>query len=266
MLETVNTPAIAFLFGLVTSLHCVGMCGPIACSLSTLKGGETQQMTSAVCYHGGRLLSYSLIGATFGAIGMKPLQWFFNSPAVLLPWALVIMFFLIALGLEKKIPRPAFFNRFVARARFKAAKTSVTRGSLAMGLFTPLLPCGPLYMLFGFSLLTGSAIRGAEFALAFGLGTVPLLWLAQHAFHKIQAQVKAATMPLIRRGLALVTAILMSMRLADTLPWNQAQAENTPSSQLENTLPPAENDQSNGENSAAEKAEEVKQALPSCCH
>jgi sulfite exporter TauE/SafE len=58
----------------------------------------------------------------------------------------------------------------------------------ALGFATPLLPCGPLYFILAAALLAGSALRGAEFMLAFGLGTVPLLWLAQSQFHRLQAR------------------------------------------------------------------------------
>jgi uncharacterized protein len=95
----------------------------------------------------------------------------------------------MAFGLDKKVPRPAILNRFTARARFKACKLSAYGGASAMGLLTPFLPCGPLYLVFGAALLAGSAAKGAEFTLAFGLGTVPLLlWLAQHQFHRIRAK------------------------------------------------------------------------------
>ncbi len=87
-----------------------------------------------------------------------------------------------------------------------------------MGLLTPFLPCGPLYLVFGAALLAGSAAKGAEFTLAFGLGTVPLLWLAQHQFHRIRAKLTPLTMGRVRRGLALVTAVVLAVRLQGTIP------------------------------------------------
>ena len=105
-----------------------------------------------------------------------------------------------------------------------------------MGLLTPLLPCGPLYLLFGAALLTGSAAKGAEFTLAFGLGTVPLLWLVQHQFHRMRARLTPRMMGVTRRSLALLTAALLAWRLQDTVP-----------------LPHTEK-------------QEIEPALPSCCH
>ena len=232
----ITTTTGALWAGLITSLHRAGMCGPIACGVGTMAKTEAERMTAATLYHAGRLLAYSVIGAICGSVGKQPLQWFFDSPAVLLPWALVLALTLSAFGLDKKIPRPAILNRFTARARFRSNRYSTLGAASMMGLLTPLLPCGPLYFVFGVSLLAGSPAKGAEFTLAFGLGTVPLLWLAQHQFHRFRARVKPLTMQRLQRGLAMTTALILAWRLHDTLPFSRFQQEK-----------PAE-------------------ALPTCCH
>ncbi len=212
------TLAGALVAGLATSLHCAGMCGPLACGVGMLAKSESERMAAASAYHAGRLSAYTTIGALCGALGKEPLGWFFHSPAVLLPWALVIALLLLATGLEKKIPRPAFLMRFIARLRFKTQKLPVIAGAGLTGLFTPFLPCGPLYAVFLALLASGSAARGAEVALAFGLGTVPLLWVAQHQFQRLRKKLTPTGMARIQRGLALVTALVLAWRLHDTLP------------------------------------------------
>lgn len=230
----------ALLAGLATSLHCVGMCGPIACGVGTMARSEGERLAAASLYHGMRLFSYGLIGGICGAIGRQPLKWFFDSPAVLLPWVMVAVMLMMAFGLDKKVPRPAILNRLTARARFKASRFSAAGGASVIGLLTPFLPCGPLYVVFGIALVSGSAARGAELMVAFGLGTVPLLWLAQHQFHRIRAKLTPLAMNRLRRGLALATALMLAWRLHDTLPF-RAEAE------------PA-------------KVEQGTEDLPSCCH
>lgn len=234
------TIAAALVTGLVTSVHCVAMCGPLACSVGKVGKGETRNLIAYLGYHGGRLIAYSGIGAICGAIGQQPLKWIFNSPAVVLPWFLVGLFLITALGLWKKLPRPAFVDRLVARARFRSFKLSAGRGALVMGLATPLLPCGPLYLLFGATLFSGSALRGAEFALAFGMGTVPLLWLAQQSFSRLRETMPALRFNQLQRSLAIIATIVMVWRLQDTLP------------DFGNTPEPA--------------AADAEAELPSCCH
>jgi uncharacterized protein len=212
------TTTAALVAGLATSLHCAGMCGPIACGLGTMAKSEGERLTAASLYHGARLVSYGIIGAVCGWLGEQPLKWFFDSPAVLLPWVMVGVLLVMAFNWDKKVPRPAILNRFTARARFKACRLSAYGGASTMGLLTPFLPCGPLYLVFGAALLAGSAAKGAEFTLAFGLGTVPLLWLAQHQFHRIRSRLTPLAMARLRRGLALVTAVMLAWRLHGTIP------------------------------------------------
>jgi sulfite exporter TauE/SafE len=213
------TLAGALLTGLATSVHCAGMCGPLACGVGTMAKSESERMTAASVYHAGRLVSYTTIGAMCGAVGREPLGWFFHSPAVLLPWALVAALLLLATGLEKKIPRPAFLARTAARLRFKVQRMPVVAGGWMTGLLTPFLPCGPLYAVFLALLASGSAARGAEVALAFGVGTVPLLWVAQHGFHRLRKRLTPSGLVKVQRGLALLTALVLAWRLHDTLPF-----------------------------------------------
>jgi len=214
----IQTTVAALVTGLATSLHCVGMCGPIACGLGTLAKSEGQRLAAASLYHGTRLLSYGIIGGICGAIGQQPLKWFFDSPAVILPWVMVAVLLSMALGLDKRVPRPAILSRFTARARFKVGRFSALGAASAMGFLTPLLPCTPLYLVFGASLAAGSGAKGTEFTLAFGLGTVPLVWLAQDQFHRLRARLTPLAMNRLRRGLALVTALVLAMRLHGTIP------------------------------------------------
>lgn len=217
-MDAIHTTLGALVVGLVTSVHCVGMCGPIACGLSAMPATESERMLAATSYHGARLTSYAIVGAICGSIGKQPLQWVFNSPAVILPWIMVLVFLVFACGLEKRLPRPVALLKHAARLRFKTARLTPIRSGLALGFLTPLLPCGPLYLLFGAALLSGSGWRGAEFALAFGLGTVPLLWLAQTQLHRMKRRVSPLAMVKVQRGLALTAALVMVWRLQDTLP------------------------------------------------
>ena len=231
------TIAAALALGLVTSFHCVAMCGPIACSVGKAGRGETRTLMAYLGYHGGRLIAYSTIGALCGAIGQQPLRWIFDTPAVVLPWLLILLFLVAALGLWKRIPRPQFVDRLVAKVRFHSFKLSAGKGALAMGLLTPLLPCGPLYLLFGATLLSGSALQGAEFALAFGMGTVPLLWLSQQGFSRLRAVMPALRFHQLQRGLAILAAVVMVWRLHDTLPSFTTPEATPPNAEAEAELP-----------------------------
>jgi uncharacterized protein len=220
-MDPVQTTVGALVAGLVTSVHCVGMCGPLACGIGSKAKTDAGRMGAASTYHAARLGSYTAVGALCGALGQQPLHWFFDSPAVLLPWVLVAVFLLYGFGLEKRLPKPAWLMRFTARARFRTAKLPPLAAGATLGAMTPLLPCGPLYLLFAASLVSGSAVRGAEFALAFGLGTVPLLWLAQHQLGRLRTRLSPITTARVQRGTAVAAALILAWRLHGTLPFQQ---------------------------------------------
>lgn len=214
--STITGPWPAFIAGLVTSLHCAGMCGPLACYIAPKPGSATTFTTVASLYHLGRLLSYTLIGALAGALGMIALGWveiYQHSLSRFLPWLLVVFFLLVALRVDKFFPKPSFLAPWLARLQLRAQRLPRPLAGLAVGILTPLLPCGPLYAVFGLALMTQSPAQGAEFLLLFGLGTLPLLWAVQAAFSRWQGLISPVRIGQIQRGLALTVAIILGLRL-----------------------------------------------------
>jgi sulfite exporter TauE/SafE len=179
------------------------MCGPLACSWAVSSGGGQRRfIQSSALYHTMRLLSYTLVGAIAGAIGAAPLKYFQSGAGVVLPWLLVVAFAVFGLGLDAWLPKPGFLSK---------------PGAALLGAATPLLPCGPLYVMFALAMTGGSAVRGSEFTFAFGLGTLPLLWLAQTQLHWLGGKMSPVTMRRVQRGLALAAALIMAWRLRATL-------------------------------------------------
>lgn len=216
-LAAVNSPAAAFVAGLVTSLHCAGMCGPLACSLMPVKGDRSDAQTVSTVYHGARLTSYALLGALAGGLGRAPLTWVSPSALRWLPWVMVLFFLALALRWDRHLPKLAALGRVTFRLQGWLRGRSRTEAAAALGFATPLLPCGPLYFLVALALLSGSALHGVEVMLAFGLGTVPLLWLAQTQFHWVRQKLSPLWLDRARLTLALTTAAVIGWRLRGTL-------------------------------------------------
>jgi len=82
----------------------------------------------------------------------------------------------------------------------------------ALGFFTPLLPCVPLYLVVAAAALAGSAANGAILLAAFGLGTVPLILLLQNRYGWMQQKFTPQTMDYLRRGLAFASILLLVSR------------------------------------------------------
>jgi sulfite exporter TauE/SafE len=220
-LAAVNSPAAAFIAGLVTSLHCAGMCGPLACSLMPVRApagarAEDPAMVSTA-YHVSRLVGYTLLGAVAGGLGRAPLTWISQSSLRWLPWVLVIFFVALALRWDRHLPKLALLGRLTWKLQSWLRGRSRVQAAAALGLATPLLPCGPLYFIVALALISGSALRGVEFMLAFGLGTVPLLWFAQSNFHWVRQKLSPLWLGRMRLTLALGTAAVIGWRLRATL-------------------------------------------------
>ena len=216
-MQPIDTSAAAFVAGLVTSLHCVGMCGPLACSWAVAKGTNSTFLRDTALYHGARLFAYGIVGAVAGTLGTMPKEWLQHRGIAMLPWFLVIAFVLVGIGADVWLPKPAFLTRPMAKLRMKAMQFGSAARASALGFATPLLPCGPLYMMFGLALANGSAAKGTEFSVSFGLGTLPLLALAQTQLHRIGIKLSPVTLKRVQRGLALAAAVVMAWRLRGTL-------------------------------------------------
>ena len=213
---SINSPAAAFVAGMVTSLHCAGMCGPLACWLVPARGGE-DATTVFSTYQGTRLLSYGILGAAAGALGQVPLSWMTLDLLRFLPWLLVLFFVAVALRLDKRVPKPAFAIRWTLRLQAWGRKRSRLTMAAAMGAATPLLPCGPLYLVVTVAAFCGSAVEGAEFMLAFGLGSLPLLWLVQAQYGRWSARFTPGTLARVQAAFACAAALVIAWRLRGTL-------------------------------------------------
>ena len=220
-LMNINSAATAYVAGLVTSLHCVGMCGPLACSVVPLRGSAGRQIADVQIvnglYHLARLAGYAALGALAGALGRLPMAWLGGGVLPYLPWLLVVFFVAVALRWDRHLPRVPFLGNIYLRVHGWGRVRSPATAAIALGLATPLLPCGPLYMVVALAMLAGSALRGVEFMLAFGLGTVPLLWFLQINFHWIRLKLPPVWIARVQTGLALAAAVVIAWRLRGTL-------------------------------------------------
>lgn len=162
-----------FAVGLLTSLHCVAMCGGInlAQSAASTQAGR-RVSASNIRYNLGRLASYTLLGGIIGAVGsVFSLSNAAQAAILLVAAAFMVLMALNLLdigGLRGVVPT------LPAGLRSKLTAKS-GNSSLVIGLLNGLMPCGPLQAMQLCALSTGSVIMGALSMLCFCLGTVPLM-------------------------------------------------------------------------------------------
>ena len=162
-----------FMVGLLTSLHCVAMCGGINLAQSAVSAQAGRRVSASnIQYNLGRLVSYTIVGGIIGAIGSV----FKLSNAAQAGIQLVAAIFMVLMalnlldigGLRSVVPT------LPAGLRTKLMG-KVSRSSLYLGLLNGLMPCGPLQAMQLYALSTGSWHMGALSMFCFCLGTVPLM-------------------------------------------------------------------------------------------
>lgn len=167
----------AFLMGMAGSLHCMGMCGPLALALPPTRGGLGARVSGLLLYNGGRTLTYSAYGALFGALGGR-IGWFGWQQRISVGLGLVLLLFLVLpAGLRQGFRRHPF-PHVMARLRVRLGRGLFDprpAARLLTGLLNGLLPCGLVYMALAGAALAGSVGYGAAFMAAFGLGTLPAM-------------------------------------------------------------------------------------------
>ncbi|HVZ63144.1 MAG TPA: sulfite exporter TauE/SafE family protein [Lacunisphaera sp.] len=215
-LAGITGPGTAFVAGLVTSLHCAGMCGPLACAVLPAPGERADAHTASTVYHLSRLTGYAALGALAGGLGRLPLSWMNETWLRYLPWLLVLFFVAVAVRFDRRLPKIPVLGRAYHWLSWQLRNRSRLESAATLGFATPLLPCGPLYFLISLALLSGTAARGAETLLAFGLGTVPLLWFAQVNYHWLRLRLGPVWLARAQTALAVAAALVLSWRLRGT--------------------------------------------------
>ena len=208
----------AFILGLISSLHCVGMCGPIAMVLPVDRNHEVKKVIQIVLYHLGRITSYSILGILFGVLGRGLFLAGFQQKMSI--WVGVLM--IVVVLVPEKVFAQYNFSKPVFKwiSQLKSAlgqtlKKKTYPSFYTIGLLNGLLPCGLVYVaLFG-ALAQQDITLSMLYMSLYGLGTIPMMsmvvyvsqWLTVPVRSRIQKIIPVVTMVIgtlfILRGLGL---------------------------------------------------------------
>jgi len=171
----------AFTIGLVGSFHCIGMCGPIAFALPSKSKATHHKIISGLIYNSGRLTTYVLFGLLFGIIGQGISTASTQQTISIVLGVIFILSVIIPKSLINKINPTSTIGFYISKVKYGLSKlltSSSTPNLILIGLLNGLLPCGLVYAAIGGAIATGNTIDGAYFMLAFGLGTLPMMFSA----------------------------------------------------------------------------------------
>lgn len=177
-LKNMSYPVLAFFMGLFGSLHCVVMCGPLMLALPVEGKRWGTQALQKLLYQIGRILSYALIGGILGALGQGfAIQGWQQALSLMTGLVLIIMALVQWVGTHSSawvVTQQRLLQPIISRMSYWFYRPG---GSFMAGMLNGFLPCGMVYMALISALSADTAWSGATFMMAFGLGTLPLLWL-----------------------------------------------------------------------------------------
>jgi sulfite exporter TauE/SafE len=187
----------AFVAGMASSAHCLGMCGPVAAL-----AGRASSRAGPTLFLLGKTGSYLFLGASLGAGGALAAS--LATPRLLMALRQVagVVFLLVAfeLAFPGRLPRARLPGLSVVGARLGGlARTAGGGAALALGTVAGLAPCGFSWGMAAWAAGTGDPLRGAALMVAFGAGTAPALLVAGH--------LAGASGPGARAGMRILGAI-----------------------------------------------------------
>lgn len=179
--------SVGLMLGLVSSLHCVQMCGPLVISFSLPMGERrrVEQIIAHLAYQGGRIVTYTILGGVAGLAGhslriLGDLAGFQNLVSLLSGGLMVIaglvMVDLIPLDRLTRLAPESYATRLFRTLGRRISATD-PGSKFVLGVMLGLMPCGLIYAALIKAISTGGVFAGALTMTAFGFGTAGSLLL-----------------------------------------------------------------------------------------
>ncbi len=203
-----------FLLGFLGSLHCIGMCGPIALALPWKSRSKAIFAAKQFLYFISKATAYALLGLFTGLIG-DTFRFFGLQQAISIAIGVIMLLIGIASLFKPGILlKLKFVDRIFSGLRSlfsKFLKSNNPASFTVIGFLNGFLPCGFVYLGLGSSLISGSAMESALFMFLFGIGTVPALLIASLLPSMLKSRGRLSAHKLIP-VLSIIFAVLFILR------------------------------------------------------
>jgi len=208
----------AFLLGLVGSLHCAGMCGPLVLVLPATGRSNATFVLGRVAYTAGRIVTYGFLGAVFGLLGGT------LALAGIARWVSLVAGVAVLLGLiassRHLLNAPvAKFSGWVRQRLGFFFNQRTLASTFFLGAFNGLLPCGLVYAACAVAVTVGGTLMGVVYMLVFGLGTVPMMLGIGLFGMKLQLAIRLKFQKMIPVSLLILGLLLVMRGMALGIPY-----------------------------------------------
>lgn len=172
-----------FVLGLLGSVHCIGMCGPLALSLPVYNSNRLYHFFSLLCYQLGRVFTYSLLGLLLGLAGRQLQLASLQQGFSIITGVLILLSLFFYAGRKQKLRLPfldTFYKKIQQYIIFLMKGPQSLKSYFLLGLANGLLPCGMVYIAIAGALSSNSLTGSTGFMAAFGAGTMPAMMLVSY--------------------------------------------------------------------------------------
>lgn len=174
-----NFLEIGFFMGLLGSVHCIGMCGPLVMALPISQMNPVQKVLATILYHIGKITTYGLLGVVVGVFGKQIPFYNVQQHLSIVIGSLMLVYVLWVFYLHPKrklgFLKIDWLQKPIIAALGKLFKQNNVGSFLLIGFLNGLLPCGMIYLALGSAWANQSALQSGLFMVLFGLGTLPAL-------------------------------------------------------------------------------------------
>ncbi|MFC1475012.1 sulfite exporter TauE/SafE family protein [Candidatus Zixiibacteriota bacterium] len=212
----------AFIFGLLGSLHCIGMCGPIAIALPGMQASRVKFTINRLVYNFGRIISYSILGAICGWIGQTIKIAGYQAGLSVFSGIIILLMVFLPSKFAGKIIKFKFYYRMIDRTKTywgTLFRKSSTSSFLLIGFLNGFLPCGLVYVALAASATTGSSLNGLLYMVMFGLGTIPIMLAVSYLGLFVNLSFKRIINRLIPVGAVLIAMLIILRGLSLGIPY-----------------------------------------------
>ncbi|NNF35723.1 MAG: sulfite exporter TauE/SafE family protein [Saprospiraceae bacterium] len=225
---------IAFTLGLFGSLHCMGMCGPLAMGVSRYSDENVwSKLWHALKYNFGRIATYAGLGLVFGFLGQGIVMGGFQKTFSVIAGVVLVLLFLFSFDFERLFFKWKLYTHWDKKIKKRIGlylSRQANSSPFSIGLLNGLIPCGLVYLALAGAITSGGIIPAIIFMVVFGLGTLPSLlflmlgtslkWLrsgfAYKRIYPLMHLILGAI--LIYRGLAVEVPTLLDFQMGNINP------------------------------------------------
>ena len=226
----------AFIVGLAGSLHCIGMCGPIAVALPVGQVSRGRHFLGRAAYNTGRILTYAIMGLGAGLIGRALFASGYQQVLSISLGILILLAVILPSRFGAVLTGAKLHARLFGPAKrlwHRLFNKNTISALFAVGLLNGFLPCGLVYVALAGAATTGTPLLGALYMAVFGIGTFPVMLAMSLLGRLFGSGVRNRLRRVVPIGAVILGLLFVLRGMSLGIPYVSPKVAPTPDGQVE---------------------------------